>query len=243
MKLSVLASILFILASCGGTQLSDTSLPKEIVAQPFWKTSKPGDDALHTGHVLSAKAKNLPSNYFRDIIAARGNVRVRFGDWPSFQPSSGGGTISHPKVGKPFTQWGSLDWSSFYNELYHAWWASVFTRSANYAGDRTALLTPERKAHYRRAHPSNPLLAQEEAYSESIAAVMIYLYPRFSPQFPGGVGFAELAEFPYNQNRTVAPVSHSDRPGYTSEAENTFPNIAEYAVIFRQLTDSTPPTQ
>ncbi len=246
MKLHVLAAFLFLLASCGSQQHAEVSSTEAIVEQPFWQLAKPGDDALRTGHVLSpyfvaAQAKNLPSNYFRDIIAARGNVRVRYGDWPSFQPSSGGGTISHPKVGKPFSEWGSLDWSSFYNELYHAWWASVFTRSTNYAADRTTLLTAERKTHYRRAHPTNPLLAQEEAYSETIATLMIYLYPRYNPQFPAGVGYAELVDFPYNQNRTVSPVSHSDRPGYTPEAETTFPNTAEYAVIFRQLTDNTPP--
>ena len=248
MKLFILAPILFLLTSCGSDQKSQVSSPKDIVEQPFWQISKPGDDALRTGHVLStyfvaAQDKKLPTNYFRDIIAARANVRVRYAEWPSFQPGSGGGTISHPKVGQPFSEWRSLDWSSFYNELYHAWWASVFTRSASYAADRTAILTTERKAHYRRAHPSDPLLAQEEAYSETIATLMIYMYPRYNPQSTSGVGYAELIDYPYNQNRTVSPVSHSDRPGYTPEAETTFPNTAEYAVIFRQLTDSTPPSQ
>jgi hypothetical protein len=248
MKLRILVPAFLLLVSCGSQENSRISSTEGIVEQPFWQIDKPGDNALRAGHVLSsyfvaAQEKKLPTNYFRDIIAARGNVRVRYGEWPSFQPSSGGGTISHPKVGQPFSEWRSLDWSSFYNELYHAWWASVFTRSANYAADRTALLTNERKVHYRRAHPSDPLLAQEEAYSETIATLMVYLYPRYNPQSASGVGYGELTDYPYNQNRTVSPVSHSDRPGYTPEAETTFPNPAEYAVIFRQLTDSVPPQQ
>jgi hypothetical protein len=106
MKLRILVPALFLLVSCGSQEKSLTSSTEGIVEQPFWQIDKPGDNALRAGHVLSsyfvaAQEKKLPTNYFRDIIAARGNVRVRYGEWPSFQPSSGGGTISHPKVGWP----------------------------------------------------------------------------------------------------------------------------------------------
>jgi hypothetical protein len=246
MRTTVFVSLFLTLAGCSQEPTSHLKEIEALVEAPFWSVDKPGDEALTSGHALSpyfvaAKAKQLPANYFRDIIKTRGAIRVRRADWPSFQPGLGGGTISHPKVGAAFSEWRNSDWSSFYNELYHAWWASVFSRSAQYAADRDALLTSARRTQYRRAHPTDPLLAQEEAYSETIATLMIYLYPKYNPNAASGTGFYELADYPYNQNRTVSPVSHSDRPGYTPEAETTFPDPAEYAVIFRQLTDSVPP--
>lgn len=247
MRTIILASILLAHIGCSAENVSSLNQTEALTETPFWTVDKPGDDALLSGHAMSpyfsaAKAKQLPTNYFRDIIKSRGAIRVRRADWPSFQPGfGGGGTISHPKVGSAFSEWKNSDWSSFYNELYHAWWASVFTRSAQYAADREALLTNARRAHYRRAHPSNPLLAQEEAYSETVASLMIYLYPKYNPASASGTGFYELSYYPYDQNRTVSPVSHSDRPGFTPEAETTFPDEAEYALIFRQLTDKDPP--
>ena len=245
------ALALIVLFGCGkvpsfeATGSNDSSL-SELVETPFWQVNKAGDEALVSGHSLSpyfvaAKAKSLPTNYFRDLISGRKSVNLRYGDWPRYQPGSASGTIYHPMVGKPFSEWRSLDWSSFYNELYHAWWGLAFTSSSKYAADRSSLLTAERQTHYRRAHPTDPRLAQEEAYSETVAVLMIYLYPRYAPSLPSQKGFSSLSEFVYNKGKTVSPVSHSDRPGFTPEAENTYPNEFEYGVVLRQLTDHLPP--
>ncbi len=248
--------IAMLTASCGVDMSSRLTTADEevgtdfgLVADPFWQVTKPGDEKLTSGHSLSsyfvaAQAKQLPTNYFRDLISARANIGLRYADWPRYQPGGGtSGTIYHPKVGKPFSQWTGMDWSSFYNELYHAWWGTVFTKSTKYAADRSALLTSERRSHYQRAHPRDPLLAQEEAYSETVATLMMYLTPKYHPELPNNTGFYELSTFLYHTGKTVAPVSHSERPGFTPEAENTYPNRAEYAVVFRQLTDFQPPVQ
>jgi hypothetical protein len=234
------------LVSCGRRSHQESEL-KDLSENPFWAVSKPGDERLVNGHSLSpyfaaAKAKSLPGNYFRDLIGENKSISLKYREWPAYQPGIFyGGTIYHPKIGAPFSEWKSLDWSSFYNELFHAWWGTIFTSSAKYAADRGALFTQERQTHYRRAHPTDPRLAQEEAYSETIATLAMYFYPTFAPDFPSRIGFRSLADFGYNRGRTVAPVSHSDRPGFTPEAESTWPNEAEYAVVFRQLFDSNPP--
>jgi len=237
------------LSACGVQSESSelqSSANDEIVEQPFYEVNKPSDPQLNSGHTLyryfqAAQAKKLPANFFREIIAANGSISVRYGDWPRFQPSGAGGTISHPAVGKAFTEWKNGDWSSFYNELFHAWWASVFTRASSYATIRSQLLTSERRSHYARAHPSNPLLAQEEAYSETIMSLMTYMYPSYHPNLPNNTGYRTLDLFPYDTGKTVSPVSHSESPGYTPEAENIYPNQFEYSVIFKIMTDHEPP--
>lgn len=216
------------------------------VLDPWWSYDKEGDPRLSGRHALSkyfkaAKQKKLALNYFRDLIGTNAKIAIRHGDWPKYQPGIfSGGTIYHPAVGKSFDQWNRLDWSSFYNELFHAWWGSSFTKSSKYADARNALLTSERRQHYRRAHPRNPLLAQEEAYSETIATLMIYAYPQYNPEGPESRYF-NLPFFVYQKNKTVAAVSHSDRPGFTPEAETTYPNIEEYRVMFRLLFDAAAP--
>jgi hypothetical protein len=236
--------------SCGSEVVEQHHLFGEedsnLTETPFWQVNKQSDPTLNRSHSLyryfaAAQAKKLPTNYFRDIISIRGAVSLRYADWPRYQPRGGGGTIYHPKVGRPFSEWKALDWSSFYNELFHAWWGTVFTKSSKYAADRAALLTSERRAHYRKANPRNALLAQEEAYSETMSSLALFYYPKYNPHAASRIGYLKLDFYEYNTNKTVSAVGHSDRPGYTPAAETTFPNRAEYAIIFRQITDLQPP--
>ena len=250
MRIAGSGALVFVLFFIGCGQSDDqelqlNSLSAEFDPTPFWPEEKPGDASLSSRHILypyfqAAKAKHLPLNYFRDLIADGARLKIRYADWPRYQPGWTGATLYHPMIGKNFSEWKRMDWASFYNELFHAWWGQVFQKEARFATDRRSLLTRERKQHYRKAHPRDPLLAQEEAYSESIATLMIYLYPQYNPDGPEGRYYA-LSFYTYNRGRTVSPVSHSEQPGYTPEAENTYPNAAEYRVFFRQLTDHEPP--
>ena len=85
------ALALIVLFGCGkvpsfeATGSNDSSL-SELVETPFWQVNKAGDEALVSGHSLSpyfvaAKAKSLPTNYFRDLISGRKSVNLRYGDW------------------------------------------------------------------------------------------------------------------------------------------------------------------
>jgi hypothetical protein len=246
-QLKIVTLILLSLAawSCGQEQpskLSDTGF----VDTPWWSYDKPSDRTLSTRHALApyfraGKEKKLALNYFRDLISSNSDIAIKYGEWPKYQPGwFSGGTIYHPAVNKPFSKWGRLDWSSFYNELFHAWWGNVFMKDSRYAFVRQQILTTERKQHYRQAHPSKPLLAQEEAYSETVAALMIYAAPQYNPHGPES-RFYDQPYFTYQTGKTVSPVSHSDRPGFTPAAETTYPNQFEYKVMFRILFDADAP--
>jgi hypothetical protein len=144
------------LAGCGHAELGVSDLKSDQTEAPFWPTAKPGDDQLNTAHALyryfsASRAKQLPANYFRELIGANSDVVVKYADWPRYQPGwFSGGTIYHPAFNKPLETWGSSDWSTFYNELFHAWWGNVFMKASKYATIRGQLLTAERDAHYRR---------------------------------------------------------------------------------------------
>ncbi len=242
------ASLLTFLASCGKAPVSESLLASDQAETPFWPTAKPGDGQLNQRHALypyfsAAQAKLLPGNYFRELISSNSNVIVKYGDWPRYQPGFfSGGTIYHPAANKALSTWGNLDWSSFYNELFHAWWGNVFMKATKYQSTRTQILTTERKEHYRQAHRTDPLLAQEEGYSETIASLMIMMYPRYNPQFPSQRGYAPLSEYKYDTGKTVAAVSHGEQPGYDPAAEWTYMNEFEYSVLFQIFADFAPPS-
>lgn len=198
------------------------------------------------GHSLdsyraAALAKGLPSPFFDQLIAANAWIDVKkTTGGPSYRPGIlTGGTIYHPSVGTVPTKWTATDWSNFYNELFHAWWGNVFMKEARYASLRSRF--PGNAAlisKYRAAHPRNPKLALEEAWSETVASTLIIWYPR--PYFNGegqllGYRNPELSAMAYKINHTVAPVSHSDRPGFTPEAESIYPDEAEYAALFELM--------
>jgi hypothetical protein len=234
----VLASIV----SCGRVELS---LLKDQSNQRFWQVTEPTDSSLNQAHALSrymraAAGRELPLRFFRELIKANASVTVVEGEWPSYQPGIlYGGTISMPSSSRP-ESWTGPEWSSFYNELFHAWFGLIFTKDAAYGSARSKLLTQDRMDRYRKAYPSNPALAQEEAWSETVATIMIQLAPiKIDGQFKYGA----YDSFVYQIGRTVAPVSHSDRPGYTPEAENIYPDAAEYQHLFEFLVSVTPPSK
>lgn len=242
-----LAATLSLIASCGEAPKTASALLAEQTETPFWPTAKPGDGQLSTRHALypyfaAAQGKLLPGNFFRELIAVNSSIAIKYGDWPRYQPGFfSGGTIYHPAVGKELSTWNNMDWSSFYNELFHAWWGNVFTKAAKYQTTRSQILTEERKQHYRQAHRTNPLLAQEEGYSETIASLMIMMYPRYNPSLPAQRGYAPLADYKYDTGKTVSAVSHGEQPGYDPAAEWTYMNEFEYSLLFQVFVDSTPP--
>jgi hypothetical protein len=188
----------------------------------------------------AAAGRELPLRFFRELIRANASVTVVEGEWPSYQPGIlYGGTISIPSSNRP-ESWTGPEWSSFYNELFHAWFGLVFTREAAYGNARSTLVTPDRMARYKKAYPANPALAQEEAWSETVATVMIQLAPI---KIDGTFKYAAFDSFVYQIGRTVAPVSHSDRPGYTPEAETIYPDATEYQHLFGFLVGVTPPSK
>ena len=234
----------FVISSCGRhSDASIASFDDSQENQRFWPVSLPSDGQLNQGHKLmrymrAATNRELPLNFFRDLVAADATVEVIEGDWPTYQPGVFyGGTISMPSAANP-EAWTIGEWSSFYNELFHAWFGLVFSKDDRYASGRARIWTSERMNHYRKAYPSDPKLAQEEAWSETVASIMINLAPL---RLGGATRYPAFETFVYSINRTVAPVSHSDRPGYTPEAESTYPAEWEYHDLFVYLTKVQPP--
>ena len=236
-KITLIASFLVMLfgASCGRplekANLSSTN-------ERFWPVSSGSDSQLDQSHSLmpymkAAASRELPLRFFRELIQYNASVSIVEGSWPSYRPGYFyGGTIYMPSAANP-TAWSRNEWSSFYNELFHAWYGLVFEKQSFYSTTRAEVHTPERMNHYRKAYPSNPALAQEEAWSETVATLIIEIAPvKIDDQWK----YTTIDKMAYVIGRTVAPVSHSDRPGYTPEAENTYPADWEYAILFRLLT-------
>lgn len=188
---------------------------------------------------MAAQAKHLPTKMVHELIdsGARVSIKSTTGS-PHYQPGTfGGGTIYLPFASTPLSEWKNGEWSNFYNELFSAWWGNVFVKASMYASDRNILLNDAGlKAKYRRACPSDARLAQEEGYSETVAAVLTWAYPRI--QYDPSTGETKYLDVDYNtlyyrKGVTVAAVGHSDRPGYTPEAENTYLDEREYDYLMR----------
>lgn len=235
------AVLCFLTSSCGH-QVATSDLKQE--SQRFWMVSIPSDSQLNPNHPLmlymkAAAARELPLRFFREIIENNAGVDVGEGSWPTYQPGMfSGGTIYMPSSANP-SAWTRIQWSSFYNELFHAWFGNVFMKLSRYESTRNSIWTPERFEHYKIANPSDPKLAQEEAWSETVMTLMIDLSPVRTPE--GTMKYPKFENFVYSIGRTVAAVSHSERPGYTPEAETTFPAPWEYDILFQSLTMVSPP--
>ena len=229
-----------LILGCGRNDASYLMLQEN---ERFWQVTEPADQNLNQSNSLmrymrAAAARELPLRFFRELIQANSAVTVIEGDWPSYQPGIlYGGTISIPSASKP-EAWTGGEWSSFYNELFHAWYGLIFLKERRYASARSDAWSQTRMARYRRAYPADPKLAQEEAWSETIASIMIQLAPL---KIDGKFKYPSLEGFAYCIGRNVAPVSHSDRPGYTPEAENIYPDEPEYRQLFHYLTSVQPP--
>jgi hypothetical protein len=236
-NLILLNALMFLAASAWG-QTSPVQSFESLENERFWQVDMPTDSTLNQLHALmpymkAAVAKELPVRYFRELIAANAAVVVSEGNWPSYKPGLfAGGTIYIQSASNP-SAWTRNEWSSFYNELFHAWFGNIFMKSGVYASVRALIKTEERRQHYVQAYPSDPWLAQEEAWSETVGTLMITLAPF---NFGNGFKYVSMADCAYAIDRTVAPVSHSDRPGYTPEAETTYPSAWEYNILFETLT-------
>lgn len=225
---NLMIAVLFHLSSCRHngqpTELSGRAQKR------FWPVSVLKDSELSDDHPLmpymhAARVRELPLSFFRDLIITNSHVVVKEGSWPTYKPGVlYGGTIYMPSSSTP-SKWTRHEWASFYNELFHAWYGLAFSTLEKFAQIRDAVWTSERYNHYRKAHPGNPRLAQEEAWSETVSSVMMEVVPW---DYNGQRFYCEMNDLKYALDKTVAPVSHSDRPGYTPEAESTYPSEFEY---------------
>jgi len=192
---------------------------------------------LAHSHVLSpiikaAKIKSLPTKILDEMVSNNSKISIKKGDWAYYKPGFFGGTIYLPFSKTNPQSWKSNNWTLFYNEAFHAWWGTVFMKKNKYANEKHRLINNSQLIQkYRRAHPKNPVLAMEEGYSETVATLIIMAYPRVKLNEEGDyVTYSpDFTTLYYHKGKTVAPVSHSESPGYTKQAENTFLNEAEYS--------------
>jgi hypothetical protein len=183
------------------------------------------------------------------------NELIEQNSWISVKSTTGGaqyrkgiisgGTIYFPFASQPVASLRTTEFSNFYNELFHAWWDQMFLKEDKYKEERNKLLkNKELENKYRRAHPRDPHRAQEEAYSETVATLIIYARGTMRQDPSTGQLIRvppDLSKLYYNKLKTVSPVSHSDVPGFTSEAENIYPDQEEYSWIFEKLFGQKPP--
>ncbi len=188
------------------------------------------------GHSLSSlsievKRKGLPAVFFKDIQQFRHwhTLRIQPGQHDSYLPWSKSIILNESQFYRTASEWASRDWADFYNELFHAWWDLIFSREPIHR-DLYQSLTTTYREKYRRAHPSNPILAQEEAYSETVSAISLLI-----------AGSVSVNRLYYRLNFTVEPVGHSENPGFTELAEEIYPDSSEYTHIFFWLVGQHPP--
>jgi len=181
----------------------------------------------------AAKKKGLPTKLF-DELAGKGK-----GESPSaivitggIAPSYGGIfsnkiTLPESQYEKPAAERDKAQWSTFYNELFHAWWDNVFEESIYYNKEYDRLVT---KGFYEEIYkPANDdwAKAMEEAYSETVGAMIMAKLGGRSTH--------------YDLNYTVEAVGHSDRPGYNPEAEDIYPGKWEYRDLHIWVFGTKPP--
>lgn len=172
----------------------------------------------------AAVKRDLPITLFRDIekYAGLDAVEIFEGEFALYRIYKN--NIELPKVQfekKPHT-WVPVEWASFYNELFHAWWDLVFEEESIYQ-EIYSSLKEQYYDKYNKAFPSNPMVALEEAYSETASSVIL-------------LKANKVKTLSYKINYTVASVGHSDRPGYTPEAEKIYPSRLEYSYLFKWVT-------
>lgn len=234
-----------LLISCGVDMKTESLVENRLLVADAAVDSYAAADSL-LKYRQAAAAKNLPTPFFDQLISAKSWISLKkTSGGPSYRPGIlTGGTIYHPSIGISPYQWFSNDWSNFYNELFHAWWGNVFMKEARYASLRNRFPSnPALLRKYRAAHPRNPVLAMEEAWSETVASMLTIWYPR--PYFDQdgkllGYRNPDFSKMAYKLHHTVAPVSHSDRPGYTPAAESTYPDESEYSALLEIMFGKTP---
>lgn len=186
---------------------------------------------LTLAEIDSAAAKrNLPRRFFREIEVFEGldTVSVKSSDAARYYPLWNQIDLPAEQYNRKPTKWKAIDWTLFYNELLHAWWDLVLEEQNMYAQTRARL--SNLRARYAEAYPRDPALAQEEAFSETTSFLIVFLANGTAPE-----------KLPYRIGRTVAAVSHDDRPGYSEAAESTYLSKTEYAMLFFWLTGQNPP--
>ena len=135
---------------------------------------------VFTPIIKAAKEKSLPTYILEDMVHYGSRIKIKQSDWIHYRPGSfNSGTIYLSFTNIKPSDWTSRKWSLFYNEAFHAWWGTVFTKQKEFAGQKSSLFNDKLlRTKYKKAHPKNPLLAMEEGYSETLATLMISAYPK-----------------------------------------------------------------
>lgn len=193
----------------------------------------------------AALFSDLPIILFEDITQHVSFVSIERSESHSYQAGV------FPTIRIPEDQyetsprvWSSIQWADFYRSLFHAWWDLHFS---GHKADWERRITAENLSTYRAANSSQPQLAQEYAYAETIAAlILVYLSEKarlealalketnldVRDRLLGSLQHDALESLEYKKNRTVEPVGHSEESGFTKRAENIFPGRQEYRFLF-----------
>ena len=83
----------------------------------------------------------------------------------------------------------------------------------------------------------------EEGYSETVATLIISAYPRIKLNDEGEyVSYSpDYSTLYYYKGKTIAPVGHSESPGYTKAAEKTYLNEDEFSDLMVWIFDRPAP--
>jgi hypothetical protein len=207
------------------------------VEKRFWPVRQPDDNTLSQNHPLSpfmraAADREFPLTPFRDLIRSAARIEIMESDIYQYIPSNSGGTIYTPAITN-LSQWSRSEWASFYGLLFRAWFENVAPADSRYRKIYQAFHSPERATHYQRANQRLPWLAQEDAFADTISCILYVMSPLNSGS---RLTYPEITDLDFEIDRTVAPVSRSGNPGYSPEADTTYPSESEYRALFFLLT-------
>lgn len=237
--------------------------------QPFWPLTCPNPDRQNSlyRYYLAAINRKLPVSFFCELMSSDVNIEIINGDFFRFVPptmlSNGKIQIAASASGKKPEEWGKMIWSGFYNELFHAFWNSVFLKDVKYSPLRQKLLSKKNLQRYEHAISKDFEVALEEGLSETIsrwiASINIPDVENNSFRYP------TLSFYKYWPGETVMSVSHYEQvqsitiygkkienkminnllkgraAQYLPAAEYTYPSKTEYSAIFKIFFGQNPP--
>lgn len=172
---------------------------------------------------IAAFERGLPGRFFLDIRKdyGKGWIRIEGSDWARYYPSQNLIQVPLSMAKRSPKQWNALEWSQFYNELFHAWWDEVFQKRFQYENDRAYL----RERLFRYDSTGDSRLAQEEGLSETVSSVVLL----FANHVP-------VEKLIYKKDWSVSAVSHSeDLAKFHASAEDIYPSPGEYEMLLKWL--------
>lgn len=172
---------------------------------------------------IAALERGLPGRFFLDIRKdyGKGWIRIEGSDWARYYPSQNLIQVPLSMIRRSPKEWSALEWSQFYNELFHAWWDEVFQKRSLYENDRTYL----RARLFRYESTGDSRLAQEEGLSETVASVILLV-----------ANHIPIERLVYKKDWSVSAVSHSEGLAkFHASAEEIYPSPGEYELLLKWL--------